>query len=137
MKLLSALTLSATLLLCAAPAWADVIDPAEADCQGKAKGDACESGTCQDGECCRNDYSEGTPPKTVCSPCLLCKAGQPAGEDMAQADQGQPDQGAPAEKQPEEKDGCAAVGEQSTGMLSLLAGAFALVTLRRRRAQVR
>jgi hypothetical protein len=133
MKLLSALTLSATLLLCAAPAWADAIDPAEAECQGKAKGDACESGTCQDGECCRNDYSEGTPPKTVCSPCLLCKAGQPAGEDMAQADQGRP---AP-DKQPEEKDGCAAVGGQNTGMWSLLAGALALVTLRRRRVQVR
>lgn len=134
MKLLSALTLSAALLLCAAPAWADVIDPAEAECDNKAKGDACASGTCQDGECCRNDYSEGTPPKTVCSPCLLCKAGQPASEDMASA----PDQGQPApDKQPEEKDGCAAAGQQSTGLLSLMAGAFALVSLRRRRAQAR
>ncbi|MFN3198226.1 MAG: hypothetical protein ACE366_07380 [Bradymonadia bacterium] len=59
---------------------ADVIDPREGLCNGKSKGDVCEGygtkGTCQTAQCCRNDYSQGTPPKTVCNDCLKCKPGE-------------------------------------------------------------
>ncbi len=60
-----------------AAAFADVIAPDEAECDGKARGAACSGGTCQDAECCRNDYSQGVPPRSVCSPCLRCKGGAP------------------------------------------------------------
>jgi hypothetical protein len=60
---------------------ADLIAPDEAECDGKQRGAPCAApdgaGTCQDDRCCRNDYSQGTPPRTVCSPCLRCKAGAP------------------------------------------------------------
>ena len=66
-------------------AQADLIDPAQAVCSQKAKGAACTAehggkGTCQTARCCRNDYSKGTPPGTICSDCLKCltSAARPA-----------------------------------------------------------
>lgn len=90
----------ALLLTFAAPASADVISPDEAACQGKTEGAACDAdgtqGTCQASECCKLDYSQGTPPKSVCGPCLRCKsgaaadagAGDAAAADSAAADTG-------------------------------------------------
>lgn len=64
-------------LALAAPAFGDVIEPSEEACKGKKKGDACDlsgkAGACDDAECCKLDYSQGTPPKSVCSPCQKCK----------------------------------------------------------------
>ena len=58
---------------------ADLLDPDEASCRSKKSGQACViagqgAGTCQADRCCRNDYSQGVPPGTVCSDCLKCKA---------------------------------------------------------------
>lgn len=70
-------------------------DPAVEACTGKADGAPCatqrpvkeegadlsfrnEPGTCQAEECCELDYSQGSPPKSVCAPCLACKPGGPA-----------------------------------------------------------
>jgi len=70
-------------LAVAAPAWADVIRPAEAECKEKKKGDACRAGdgagVCEESTCSRKDYSGGVPPKTKAVPCLKCvaKAGAP------------------------------------------------------------
>lgn len=72
---------AALLLTVAAPqaVFGDVIEPDEAACQSKNLGDACSgggvSGSCQTSECCKLDYSSGTPPKSVCSACLRCKDG--------------------------------------------------------------
>ncbi len=70
-------------LLLIQPAWADVVDPTEEVCTGAEVGDPCNadefetgsnlSGTCQEDECCRNDYTNGSPPETVCEPCLTCQ----------------------------------------------------------------
>jgi hypothetical protein len=128
--------LAASILLLATPAFADVIDPNEDACSGKAKGDACDlnggqgGGACQDGECCRLDYSNGTPPKTVCEPCLLCNA---APIITTTPPPEQPAEPTPEKKQPEESSSCAAAGPGATSMLSLLAGAFMLTNMRRRR----
>lgn len=64
------------------PAHADLIDPAEAICSKAKQGAECtdmdgRKGTCQPAQCCRNDYSMGVPPSTVCSDCLKCKQGAP------------------------------------------------------------
>lgn len=83
---------------------ADVIDPSQAECRGKKLGDACSlmgdpsEGTCQTGRCCRNDYSQGVPPKTVCSDCLKCQAGKPAAP--AEGDKPAPDGAAPTPAAP-------------------------------------
>jgi hypothetical protein len=130
-------TLILILSLSAAPAMADVIDPAEEACRSKAKDASCNAdqpGTCQDGECCRNDYSNGVPPSTVCSPCLVCKPGTSGDKDMASAPDSAPDSGA-GEPTPEDKSGCAAAGPGSLGMWSILGGLVALGSLRRRRPQ--
>jgi hypothetical protein len=84
----------ATLLLFAAPAFADETNPAVEACKGKKEGDACQAmtvrkpeggeaersatpGVCKPDQCCALDYSSGSPPKSVCSECLACKAGAP------------------------------------------------------------
>lgn len=137
--------LAASLLLLATPAYADVIDPNEDVCVGKAKGDACNidggsnMGTCKDGECCRLDYSNGTPPKTACSPCLICNAAPittttpPPEQPADPAKPADPAQPTPEKKQPAESSSCAAAGPGATSLLSLLAGAFMFTNLRRRR----
>lgn len=120
MRTLFAALLLGPLLLLTAPttAGADVIDPAEEACDGRDRGDACtveggESGTCQPGECCRNDYSQGTPPQQVCSACLTCQPGGDAGDE----------------------DGCAAApgAPGGAGALAVLAGLILAVGLRRSR----
>lgn len=101
------------LLIVAAPARADVIDPTEDACRGKSRGDACtadgKGGTCQPDRCCRLDYSNGTPPGQVCEDCLTCK---PGGDDGCVATPGAPG---------------------ATGALALLAGLALAIGLRRSR----
>ncbi len=69
----------AVTLAAGGPALADVISPDEAACHDKATGARCNSdgrrGRCQPDECCRNDYTNGVPPETVCAPCQTCQAG--------------------------------------------------------------
>jgi hypothetical protein len=64
-------------LLYGHPAMADAVNPEEEACAERSAGASCDAsggaGTCETGECCRNDYSNGTPPTTVCGPCLVCK----------------------------------------------------------------
>jgi len=142
-------------------AQADLIDPAQAACSQKAKGAACTAesggqGTCQTARCCRNDYSKGTPPGTICSDCLKCmtsaarpakplptKTAQPA-RTPVEAVPAQPvlpkrasaDQSTSSEApKPDmgKTDGCAAVvdvgGEWGLG--SFLVGVLLLIRLRR------
>jgi hypothetical protein len=76
-------------------ALADEKDPRVEACTGKSEGAPCaakkpvkeegkdlrfvdEPGTCQSEQCCELDYSGGSPPKSVCAPCLSCKPGGPA-----------------------------------------------------------
>jgi len=80
------------LLLAPGAAQAGERNPEVEACRNKAKGDACSfkqidkrpdgpvrerevSGACDEGECCDLDYSKGSPPETVCRPCLACKQG--------------------------------------------------------------
>jgi hypothetical protein len=86
--------LAPLLFAIAPPASADEKDPAREACAGKTEGAPCatkkpikeegqdlrfqnEPGACQTGECCDLDYSGGSPPKSVCAPCLSCKPGGP------------------------------------------------------------
>jgi len=61
----------------AGAAHADVISMSEDACRSAEEGAKCEGdtgpGTCQPDRCCRNDYSDGPPPKQVCSDCLTCQ----------------------------------------------------------------
>ncbi len=75
----------------AAPAWA--ASPEVDACTDKSEGDPCGvmklvkpadggelqrttvPGACRQDECCDLDYSKGSPPETVCNPCLACKDG--------------------------------------------------------------
>ncbi|MCA9548379.1 MAG: hypothetical protein KC613_28450 [Myxococcales bacterium] len=114
-------TIIAGLVLAAAPAFADVISPEEDACRGKTQGAACSAdgrdGTCQPDECCRNDYSNGVPPQTVCGDCFTCKAGAAASGGS------------------DDEKGCAAAPGGALGAGSLLAGlalAFGLWRTRRR-----
>lgn len=70
--------LLALALVVAAPAWADLIRPAEAECREKQQGAACRAGdgagVCEASTCSRKDYSGGVPPKTKSVPCLKCVA---------------------------------------------------------------
>lgn len=105
-------------------AHADVVNPEDEACEGKRQGDACEAdgrrGRCEPGQCCRNDYSQGTPPRTVCSPCQTCRQGPPDPKDG---------------KGEEEKSGCAtSPGAPGVlGGLGVLAGLALVVGLRRTR----
>ena len=142
------------------PALADLIDPAEAACSQAKQGAECtdmdgRKGTCQPAQCCRNDYSMGVPPSTVCSDCLKCKAGSPPATVTPKP---VPKPEAPAAEKPKaaepskekseatkpdppptmKKDGCAAsaVGGSPWGAVSLGLGlllTLGLVRSRRRR----
>ena len=78
-------------------------------CKGKAQGDACMRivptktadgpleekrvpGVCGPDECCELDYSKGSPPETVCGPCLVCRDGAgaapPVGDGGANGEEG-------------------------------------------------
>ena len=69
--------------------------PPQQACTGKSKGDTCSftrpvkepdkpmgeetvAGACVQDECCELDYSKGSPPQSVCGPCLVCKEGAAA-----------------------------------------------------------
>lgn len=55
---------------------ADVISPEEDVCRDAEVGETCRTsgvrGTCQLTTCYRNDYSEGTPPRTIEVECMRC-----------------------------------------------------------------
>jgi len=118
------LALLALLALAPRAAHADVVNPEDEACEGKRQGDACEAdgrrGRCEPGECCRNDYSQGTPPSTVCSPCQTCRQGPP---------------GSNAGKEAPESSGCAASpgAPGVLGGLGLLAGLALVIGLHRTR----
>ncbi len=149
---------AALCLAVAAPAFADVIEPSEAACQGKKKGDACDLGgkvgACADAQCCKNDYSQGTPPKSVCGPCQKCQeagadAGDPAqpnpdtaGETAGASDTGalSGDSGGPTAPAPTVSDkssGCSAAvaAMPAWSFVSMLIGGLGLLWLRRRGSQ--
>lgn len=69
-------------------AMADIISDEEANCRSQEVGATCkigdEAGTCQKSTCARNDYSEGVPPKTKQVECMVCKAGAPEPEPVAE-----------------------------------------------------
>lgn len=143
---------------------ADEKNPDVQACAGKKAGDACQRtvvtkpadgpaetkklpGACAQDECCELDYSKGSPPETVCGPCLACKEGPgtpPANAEGGAAagsgaDGSAPDPAAgpsaPGDSPPAAdpgKRGCSVVGTPERG-----AGLFALAVLafvsRRRR----
>ena len=55
--------------------------PEQEACAGRSVGDACTLpnralGTCGQGTCNRLDYSQGSPPKAIEEPCVVCKPSQ-------------------------------------------------------------
>ena len=138
----------AVVLLVLAPAsvtFAKEKDPAVEACTGKAEGSVCatqrpvkeegadlrfrnEPGTCQPEECCELDYSQGSPPKSVCAACLSCKPGAalPPPADGGNADGGEvePPRSSGGDEPPATspgKKGCAIGGTNTPfGMLALL-----------------
>ena len=53
--------------------------PEQEACNGRAIGDACtlpnrQLGTCGQGTCNRLDYSQGSPPRAIEEPCVVCQA---------------------------------------------------------------
>lgn len=59
-------------------ALADIPQPPD-PCDGKAKGDPCDSGVCVAETCSKLDYSKGTPPSSLEYECIKCRA-KPAEE---------------------------------------------------------
>lgn len=66
--------LAIVMALAGARVGADIINPREDECRGKAPGAACSAGTCVASTCGRNSYSAGSPPSYVSWPCLVCAA---------------------------------------------------------------
>ena len=54
-------------------ALADIPQPPD-PCDGKAKGDPCDSGVCVAETCSKLDYSKGTPPSSMEYECIKCRA---------------------------------------------------------------
>jgi hypothetical protein len=97
--------------LWSSPASADEKNPDVIACEGKREGEACqrtvvvkpddgeahqrrEPGVCRMGECCTLDYSKGSPPESVCAPCLTCQSG-PADDPEIRAEAGDAAQSEP------------------------------------------
>jgi hypothetical protein len=124
---------------------ADEKDPRVEACAGKSEGATCaaktpvkeegkdlrfrdEPGTCQAEECCELDYSQGSPPKSVCAACLSCKPGAalPPPADGGNADGGdvEPPRSSGGDEPPATspgKKGCAIGGTNTpSGALVLL-----------------
>lgn len=130
---------------------ADIISDEEGQCQGKAKGDACElggkPGTCVDSTCGFNDYSKGTPPSRGEKPCLLCAPGEakdaakqaeptPAKTDAkpdAKPDAGKTDAKSTPPTTPEAKSGCSIDGALGPGAAALGLALLVLARGARRR----
>jgi MYXO-CTERM domain-containing protein len=167
---LGPLVLACSLGLFATVASAGEKNPDVQACAAKKAGDACQRtvvtkpeggpaeekklpGVCAQDECCELDYSKGSPPETVCGPCLACKEGPgtpgPSAEGGAEAgsaaaaDAGRPnDGGAPAVAGAESdgsppatdpsKRGCT-VGAPTTGAANWMALAGLVLLARRRR----
>ena len=96
-----AIAASGLTYLWAPAATAEEKNPDAIACEGKREGDPCQRtvvvkptdgeaetrrqpGVCRTGECCTLDYSKGSPPESVCSPCLTCQPG-PADGDLGAA----------------------------------------------------
>ncbi len=135
--------------LCSTVAYADVIDPSEFACDSASEGDECSdeqglTGTCEQSECCRLDYSGGGgEPETVCEACLRCTpseapAGGSAGEAPAGGSAGEaPAGGSAGEAAPSSSDDSGCISSASTplnlGLLSVFVGVMFSVRLRRTR----
>ncbi|MCH9687430.1 MAG: hypothetical protein K0V04_38705 [Deltaproteobacteria bacterium] len=144
--------------LMAVPAIANANPDVEA-CNGKAQGDACGimkmvkpadggelqrktiPGACRTDECCDLDYSKGSPPETVCSPCLACKEGPadvtatPPPADGGQTQDVPPRAGyadGPPPATPAQNGGCSVQGSPVGGAPWLMGLLLALPRRRRR-----
>lgn len=155
--------LACSLGLIATTALAGEKNPDVQACAGKKAGDACQRtvvtkseggpaeekklpGACAEDNCCELDYSKGSPPETVCAPCLACKEGPgtpspsaDAGGDSAAADAGaatpEGDATPAADNSPPATDpgkrGCSIASRDGAGWLAL--GLACLVSAARRR----
>ncbi len=137
-------TVASFVLSIAGSAAGEEKDPRVEACAGKSDGATCvakhpvkeegkdlrfrdEPGTCQPEECCELDYSQGSPPKSVCAACLSCKPGAPLpppGDGKADGGDVEPPRTSDGEEPPPTspgKKGCA-VGESGApfGALVLL-----------------
>jgi hypothetical protein len=148
-RLIMGAALVATCLI-TSPVYADLIDVDRQACAGKTDGDKCvgdsdREGVCKPGDCCKLDYSNGTPPKIKCTECLKCNHSAPAqtakvpeqtakAPEQAAQEPPPPPTGPTKTEQTTKSGGCAAAGGQHTTTLwILLAGAMILTNLRRRR----
>ncbi len=124
-------------------AGADVISSEEGSCRGKTEGAACsvdgKDGSCVTSTCYRNDYSQGTPPKSKSVECLKCdpKATPPAPQEPepedSKAEAPPPDESKPKASKPS-SGGCSAAGV-STGSAGLGLALLGLVFGIRRRTR--
>lgn len=69
--------------------------PEQEACAGRAVGDACTLpnralGTCGQGVCNRLDYSQGSPPKAIEEPCIVCQPSEGHGNGPALGTAGTP-----------------------------------------------
>lgn len=69
--------------------------PEQEACAGRSVGDACTLpnralGTCGQGTCNRLDYSQGSPPKAIEEPCIVCQPSQGHGNGPALGTGGAP-----------------------------------------------
>jgi hypothetical protein len=129
-------------LLAGASARADVAPPETEPCIGKAVGAACVyggPGTCQNQTCNKTDYynwdrdASSSPPITSYA-CVKCIVGTSTTTTTDTATNTNPDGGAP----PAKDDGSCSIGKQAIAKRVapwLLAGAFSLLFLFRRRRQ--
>jgi hypothetical protein len=127
--------------------------PEQEACAGRAVGDACTLpnralGTCGQGTCNRLDYSQGSPPKAIEEPCVVCRAaeghgiGPSLGTGGAPPDESAPDDGATvnssssgSSKEPPESESRCRIAEthEPVGLLGLAAlSLLAWVPARRR-----
>jgi hypothetical protein len=127
----------------ATPVLADVISDEEAVCRDKSEGSLCralgKAGRCTKSTCSRNDYSDGVPPKTVQSECVVCLS-RDERADEPQANTVEPTKTAGDSKNTEvpTTKGCgnARIGEPSTALGSSVLGIVLLgLALRRRRTR--
>ncbi|HWB81675.1 MAG TPA: hypothetical protein VG755_42225 [Nannocystaceae bacterium] len=152
-ELATTLLCSVAVLTLGSVAHADEKNPAVEACVGKTEGAPCSSqrtvqlpsgeaapqsepGTCQPDQCCELDYSQGSPPKSNCGPCLACKPGAPvpttggdAGASDTHVEPPRGEDGGPPPTEPSKK-GCAIGGDAFGG--AALVVVFAMVIRRRR-----
>lgn len=128
-------------------------NPAADACRGKAAGAPCahdkivqvdgrattkrEPGTCQTDQCCALDYSSGTPPKSVCTECLVCKGGVAAppetGGDTHAVEPPRAETGTPPAVEPTKRGCTIADGDGAPASFGLLVAVVAWLRGRGRR----